>query len=550
MKPIKKFSMMSKKPTSILESSNLTPEAIDELVKKLGYDNLDEVKKEKALLSKLEALIKEFNPKQDVSEDDSDDIEDEVLAKGEPKSLEAEEGKKEEDKEVGGEEIEEEEDSEIEDEIEDGEDDEDESDEIEDEENEEGEPEDADDSEEVEIDAEITDDVPADTEDSAEEAKTKRRIKTFEEYTMESEETINKNVKYTDDEDEKEDYAMPVAEAVNASGYIKAGKLGYNDQFRGRQSLSRTLSLDLGLNASDEFVGPWIGFDHVSMYVSGKNGGTILDDALTGKYTYDELKAAAAKHMGIKESAINEYSDAKVADMMKGKSREEVLKSYDFAEDNDNPRLAKAIKKYLDNMNESTINEAMYSVIDGRGNLLGSGTKIQANADAKKRGGKKSGFFVILTKNAKAGRRAIEKANGNFEDSKLQDTMMDLYFESAITEGKDDYMARYNGTNINLKKGYKHHTEDELEKLYTKIGELVKDDLKVKDVTVVFESSVNEAEVKSPEDFKEYATAILKDAHGEDYDEAKATEVIDGLLSKYKEDFGAMVGALQSSMGK
>lgn len=96
-------------------------------------------------------------------------------------------------------------------------------------------------------------------------------------------------------------------EAVNASGYIKAGKLGYNDQFLGRRSLSWTLSVDLGLNATDQYVGPWVGFDHVSMYAIGKKGGTILDDALTNKYTYEELKAAAAKYLGIKESAeINE----------------------------------------------------------------------------------------------------------------------------------------------------------------------------------------------------------------------------------------------------
>ena len=52
-------------------------------------------------------------------------------------------------------------------------------------------------------------------------------------------------------------------EAVNASGYIKAGKLGYNDQFIGRRSLSWTLSVDLGLKATDHYVGPWIGFDSV-----------------------------------------------------------------------------------------------------------------------------------------------------------------------------------------------------------------------------------------------------------------------------------------------
>jgi hypothetical protein len=98
-----------------------------------------------------------------------------------------------------------------------------------------------------------------------------------------------------------------IEEAVNASGYIKAGKLGYNDQFLGRRSLSWTLSVDIGLKATDEFVGPWLGFDHVSLYAIGKKGGTILDDALTGKYTYDELKAAAADFLGIKESEESDH---------------------------------------------------------------------------------------------------------------------------------------------------------------------------------------------------------------------------------------------------
>jgi len=96
-----------------------------------------------------------------------------------------------------------------------------------------------------------------------------------------------------------EEFNAELNEKVNAAAYIKAGELGYNDQFLGRQSLSKTLSLDLGLNPKDEFSGPWIGFDHVSMYVSGKNGGTVLDDALTGKHTYDQLKDAAAKHLGL-----------------------------------------------------------------------------------------------------------------------------------------------------------------------------------------------------------------------------------------------------------
>jgi len=61
--------------------------------------------------------------------------------------------------------------------------------------------------------------------------------------------------------------------------------------------------------------------------------------------------------------------------------------------------------------------------------------------------------------------------------------------------------------------------------------------------------NVNEKEIKSDGEFKEYAMAILKDAHGDKFDEAKAMEVVDGLKDKYKGDYGAMVGALQSTMG-
>ena len=96
-----------------------------------------------------------------------------------------------------------------------------------------------------------------------------------------------------------EEFSSELNEKVNASGYIKAGKLGYNDQFLGRRSLSYTLATDLGLDPKNEYIGPWLGFDHVSLYAIGKNGGTILADALTGKYTYDDLKAAAAEFLGL-----------------------------------------------------------------------------------------------------------------------------------------------------------------------------------------------------------------------------------------------------------
>ena len=64
-----------------------------------------------------------------------------------------------------------------------------------------------------------------------------------------------------------------------------------------------------------------------------------------------------------------------------------------------------------------------------------------------------------------------------------------------------------------------------------------------------FESTVNESEVKSDEDFKEYAFSVLGKAFGDKFDEEKAQEVVDGLLSKHGDDYGAAVGALTSSLG-
>ena len=68
---------------------------------------------------------------------------------------------------------------------------------------------------------------------------------------------------------------------------------------------------------------------------------------------------------------------------------------------------------------------------------------------------------------------------------KKLETLKESISES-VSEGKDDFMARHGKADINLKKGYKHHNEDELTKLYDKVGKLTKDK-KIKKVDVVFE---------------------------------------------------------------
>jgi hypothetical protein len=121
--------------------------------------------------------------------------------------------------------------------------------------------------------------------------------------------------------------------------------------------------------------------------------------------------------------------------------------------------------------------------------------------------------------------------------------------ESVVTEGNDDYTAKFGSADINLKKGYKHLVEYDLEDLYNKLGVLSKE-YKIKGITATFEAIVTEAEVSSDDEFKEYAMAVLKKAFGEDFDEAKAGEVVDGILKKCGDDYGACIGMLTSSLGE
>lgn len=109
MKSIKKFSTEMNQPKSILES--IDSKALTELINGMGFKDIHELKKEKALLTKLEALLKEVNP---VSEDDAAEIEDTLLKKAAPKSLESKAGKKEPEVAIGtNSEVAEEEESEV-----------------------------------------------------------------------------------------------------------------------------------------------------------------------------------------------------------------------------------------------------------------------------------------------------------------------------------------------------------------------------------------------------------------------------------------------------
>ena len=64
-----------------------------------------------------------------------------------------------------------------------------------------------------------------------------------------------------------------------------------------------------------------------------------------------------------------------------------------------------------------------------------------------------------------------------------------------------------------------------------------------------FSDDLNEADVKNAKDFEEYAMAILKKQHGDDFDEAKAKKTVSGLTAAAEKDgdWGAAVGKLQNA---
>lgn len=127
--------------------------------------------------------------------------------------------------------------------------------------------------------------------------------------------------------------------------------------------------------------------------------------------------------------------------------------------------------------------------------------------------------------------------------------------ESLVNEAKEMYKIAIDTEVEDSKIGNKFYSVKKGEKV-----ELIDDDGEIATVKLksgeivnieseyVIESLVNEAEIKSDDEFKEYVMTVLKKAFGADFDEAKATEVADGILKKSDGDYGAAVGMLTSSL--
>ena len=543
MKSIKKFSAISVKDQSITESAKVTKEAVDELIKKIGFNSIDELKKEKDLLSKLEAMSKTFAKDSDISEDEieedrTEDIEDEIKAKGSPKSLEGTEDKGS-DEEVVDAEVEE-----VEEEVED---------------------------DLVSDEQEITKEVPAEEDEVEDEGgvdvaseeketpKATKRIMAFEDFIKEKETTVNKNINYRDDNEEDEDYAVPFAASADplAEGAESKGKEDEKEGDELEDKGDKKVDSEDDKEKADHYKGAVKSDDkqidalkkdaEYDKEEEEKNESTIMDFASFVNEAYDKVVFGGNK--GDKSKTKEDEEDFEDED-----KKDE---AYDVVtlggNKGDKSKTKKGEEDYEDDKDES-VEEDRAEDIEDEVNAKGKTKKLTKSV--------KEGVAEVITKiegdefaDEEAGADGIAipamKGDGSETAAGIAGDIMN--------KGKVKNLSTLAGKLVTPDQKVTEVIPDEANDVSEDGIEipLVKEEVfaddsiadKFRKIATNKLGKVNEADITSDDQFKEYAMKMLKDAFGADFDETKATEVADGLISKYGEDYGAMVGALQSTMG-
>ena len=571
MKSIKKFSAMSAKDQPITESAKVTKEAVDELIKKIGFNSIDELKKEKDLLSKLEAMSKTFAKSNDISEDEieedrTEDIEDEMKAKGSPKSLEGAEDKGS-DEEVVDAEVEE-----VEEEVED---------------------------DLVSDEQEITKEVPAEAEEVEDEGgvdvaseeeetpKATKRIMAFEDFIKEKETTVNKNINYRDDNEEDEDYAVPVAASADplAEGAESKGKEDEKEGDELEDKGDKKVDSEDDKEKADHYKGAVKSDDkqidalkkdaEYDKEEEEKNESTIMDFASFVNEAYDKVvfggnKGDKSKTKEDEEDFEDEdKKDEKFDDVVLGGNKGDKSKTKKGEEDyededkkdeaydvvtlggnkGDKSKTKKGEEDYEDEKDESVEEDRAEDIEDevnakGKPKSVKEGvaeviTKIEGDEIADEEAGA-DGIAIPAMKGD-----GSETAAGIAGDIMNKGKVKNLSAMAGKLVTPDQKVTEVIPDEAN------DVSEDGIEIPLVKEEVFADDSIadKFRKIATNKLGKVNEAEITSADQFKEYAMKMLKDAFGADFDEAKATEVADGLISKYGEDYGAMVGALQSTMG-
>ena len=597
MKSIKKFSAMTAKDQPITESAKVTKEAVDELIKKIGFDSIEELKKEKDLLSKLEAMSKTIAKSNDISEDEieedrAEDIEDEMKAKGKAKSLEGTEDK-EGDAEVVDSDSEVAEDDEVKELS-------GKAKEIEDEVNSIGSTKSLEDKEgeEVSDEQEITAEVPAEADEVEDEdgvdvaseeeetPKATRRIMAFEDFIKEKEETINKNISYHDDDEEPEDYAVPVAASADP---LAEAKVNEDDEEEGKDDEKKGDELE---DKGDKKVDSEDDKEKADHYKGAVKSDDKQIDALKKDVEYDKEEEEDAEKNESKIMSFSTFVNEAYDRVVFGGNKDDKSKTHDGEDfeddDEDDKKEESANEKYDDvvlggnkgdkskthdgedfeddDEKDESANEKYDDVVLGgnKGDKSKTHDGEDFEDDDEKDESVEEGVGEVITKvegdeiaDEEAGDDGIAipaiKGDGPETAAGIAGDMMDMGKPKSVEgKGKELITPDQKVTEV-IPDSPNDVSTDGIEiPLVKEEEEVLADDSiaeKFRKLANNKLGKVNEAEIKSADQFKEYAMKMLKDAFGDDFDETKATETADGLIDKYGEDYGAMVGALQSTMG-
>ena len=586
MKPIKKFSAILESDQSVLESLTKTHGAgLLDLVKKLGYNSLEEIAKEKKLLTKLESLLKDLPKKANISEDEAEEIADKEKEMSTPKSVESAGKELEETEHAGkaGKVVPKEEG-----------DGEETADEIEDDGLEVGEPEELpgeEGAEKVSDEQEVTKEVPDEADDVEDEdgvpkaeedvetPKATRRIKTFEDFVDEGEETINKNVNYHDDNEEEEDYAAPVADSANPISEDDEEE-GIEDEKKGDEledKGDKKVDHEDDKEKEDHYKGAVktddaeidalkkdVDYDEEE---EKKDESAILSFNNFISEKYDKVVWGGDKEDKSKTHDGEDYEEEDKDESTKNEKYDEVTlggnkgdksKTHD-GEDYDEEDKDEAVKEEVgkDEM-EAKAETIEDEVKDEEAGSAGEAIPVETGDGSESAAGIAASTMEEGKPKEEPESKGEELVTKDQEVEEEPETAPDQIGDEKVLGGKVVTSVPDTDITETLTKKQEKLPEPLKKAILKKQGkaeekeEVLADDSIAEKFRKIASNKlikVNEKEIKSAEEFKEYAMELLKSAHGDDFDEAKAEEVVKGLEDKYKDDFGAMVGALQSSMG-
>ena len=149
-----------------------------------------------------------------------------------------------------------------------------------------------------------------------------------------------------------------------------------------------------------------------------------------------------------------------------------------------------------------------------------------------------SGFpEVKLTGEVKDLKTVLADDEYGWDDADLEEYIT----ESGFRQEGPSTAATHKAEQLKKLKALRVHTEetDRLKKAQLKRAK-----------SAASEAKVNEAEVKSDDEFKEFAFTMLKAAFGSEFIQKKAQDIVTGILKKCGDNYGSAVGMLKNSLGE